>query len=39
MKTRGHEQALSVIILTVLISVFVHDASAVYLSALYGKKG
>lgn len=35
---KEHEQALSVIILTVLISVFVHGASAVPLSALYGKK-
>lgn len=36
--TKGNEQALSVIILTVMISVFVHGVSAVPLSALYGKR-
>jgi sodium/hydrogen antiporter len=36
--SKGHEQALSVIVLTVLISVFVHGLSAVPLSALYGKR-
>ena len=35
---KGYEQALSVIVLTVLISVFVHGVSAVPLSALYGKE-
>ena len=35
--TKGYEQVLSVIVLTVLISVFVHGLSAVPLSALYGK--
>ena len=34
---KGHEQMLSVIILTVLISVFVHGMSAVPLSKIYGK--
>lgn len=34
---KGHEQALSVIVLTVLISVFLHGLTAVPLSALYGK--
>ena len=34
---KGHEQMLSVIILTVLISVFLHGISAVPLSKIYGK--
>lgn len=34
----GHEQALSVIVLTVLLSVFLHGASAVPLSKLYSKR-
>lgn len=34
---KGHERMLSVIVLTVLLSVFIHGASAVPLSALYGK--
>lgn len=33
----GHERMLSVIVLTVLISVFVHGLSAVPLSTLYGR--
>ena len=35
---KGYERAVSVIILTVLISVFAHGLSAVPLSALYGKR-
>jgi len=35
---KGHEQMLSVIILTVLISVFLHGISAVPLSKMYGRK-
>jgi NhaP-type Na+/H+ or K+/H+ antiporter len=34
---KGHEQMFSVIILTVLISVFVHGLSAVPLSKIYGR--
>jgi NhaP-type Na+/H+ or K+/H+ antiporter len=34
---KGHEQMLSVIILTVLISIFVHGISAVPLSKMYGR--
>ena len=34
---KGHEQMLSVIILTVLISVFLHGISAVPLSKIYGR--
>lgn len=34
---KGHERMLSVIVLTVLISVFVHGLSAVPLSGLYGR--
>jgi NhaP-type Na+/H+ or K+/H+ antiporter len=34
---KGYQQVLSVIVLTVLISVFAHGLSAVPLSALYGK--
>jgi NhaP-type Na+/H+ or K+/H+ antiporter len=34
---KGHEQMLSVIILTVLISVFLHGLSAVPLSKIYGR--
>jgi len=34
---RGHEQMLSVIILTVLISIFLHGISAVPLSKIYGR--
>jgi len=36
---KGNEQVLSVIVLTVLISVFAHGLSAVPLSALYKNKG
>ena len=35
---KGNEQVLSVIVLTVLISVFAHGLSAVPLSALYKNK-
>jgi len=34
----GHEQMLSVIVLTVLLSVFLHGISAVPLSRLYGRR-
>ena len=35
--SKGHERMLSVIVLTVLISVFIHGLSAVPLSGLYGR--
>jgi NhaP-type Na+/H+ or K+/H+ antiporter len=34
---KGHEQALAVIVLTVLLSVFLHGLTAVPLSTLYGR--
>jgi NhaP-type Na+/H+ or K+/H+ antiporter len=34
---KGHEQALAVIVLTVLLSVFLHGLTAVPLSKLYGR--
>ncbi len=36
---KGYEHILSIIVLTVLISVFAHGLSAVPLSALYDRKG
>jgi NhaP-type Na+/H+ or K+/H+ antiporter len=35
--SKGHERMLSVIVLTVMISVFIHGLSAVPLSGLYGR--
>ncbi len=35
--SRSHERMISVIVLTVLVSVFVHGVTAVPLSALYGR--
>lgn len=35
--TKGHERILSVIVLAVLLSVFIHGLSAVPLSGLYGR--
>jgi NhaP-type Na+/H+ or K+/H+ antiporter len=34
---KGHEQAIAVIVLTVLLSVFLHGLTAVPLSAVYGR--
>jgi sodium/hydrogen antiporter len=36
---KGYEQTLSVIVLTVLLSIYLHGVSAVPLSALYARRG